>query len=221
MISRCLFALGLTALAVVSAVAEPIDHLKPWDEGTQDPSFAAFRKKLQAIVARKDYSGLKKCLARDVLNNFGGGKGIEAFESAWKPKDSHSAVWPAMAGVLQLGGYFDDKTTFSAPYVYAAWPDDLDSFNFVAVTNPQAVIRKTADAKAPVVKKLDHDLLEVIQSQGMPQHEASADDWEEVKDRKGNRGFIQVRDVRSPLDFRATFQKRNGKWVVASFVSGE
>lgn len=222
MITRLLFALSFAVLAATAAPAsEPVDHLKPWDEAAQDPSFVSFRKSLEAIVEHKDLKGLHASLAKDVLNNFGGGKGVDAFNSAWKPHDEHSAVWPALAGVLKLGGYFDSKTVFSAPYVYAAWPDDLDNFNFVAVTSADAVIRKAADPKSAVVRKLDYDVLEVIQSESMPQHEAGPDNWEEVKDRKGNRGFILVRDVRSPLDFRATFEKRNGKWVIASFVSGE
>lgn len=222
MTTRLLFALSVAMLAVTAATAaEPVEHLKPWDEAAQDPTFVAFRTKLQAIVEHKDVKGLRASLATDILNNFGGGKGVDAFNSAWKPHDEHSAVWPALAGVLKLGGYFDSKKAFSAPYVYAAWPDDLDSFNFVAVTNPDAVMRKAADDKSAIVRKLDHDVLEVIQSSSMPQHEAGSDDWDEVKDRKGNHGFILVRDVRSPLDFRATFEKRNGKWVIASFVSGE
>ena len=222
MITRLLFALSFAVLAGTAAPAsEPVDRLKPWDEAAQDPSFAAFRQKLLLILERKDLAALKGSLAKDVLNNFGGGRGVAAFENAWKPHDPHSGIWGAMAGVLKLGGYFDSKTSFSAPYVYAAWPNDLDNFNFVAVVSPEAVLRKAADAKSAIVRKLDHDLLEVIQSYGRPQHEAGPDDWEEVKDRKGNHGFILVKDVRSPLDFRATFEKRDGKWVIASFVSGE
>lgn len=228
MITRLMTALCITVLLAAAAPAPTpapapalLDRLKPWDEAAQDPSFVAFRRKLQHIVERKDIAGLKASLAPDILNNFGGGKGFAAFDNAWKLHDPHSAVWPALAGVLKLGGYFDRKTAFSAPYVFAAWPNDLDSFNYVAVTTADAVIRKAADAKSAIVRKLDYDLIEVIRSDGRPQHEAGPDDWAEVKDRKGNHGFILVRDVRSPLDFRATFEKRAGKWLVASFVSGE
>jgi len=222
MITRLLFALSVVALAVSAAPAsEPVDHLKPGDEAAQDPSFVAFRATLQAIVEHKNVKALRASLAKDILNNFGGGKGVDAFNSAWKPDDPHSAIWASLAGVLKLGGSFDSKKVFSAPYVYAAWPNDLDSFNYVAVTTADAVLRKAADAKSDVVRKLDHDVLEVIQSESMPQHEAGPDNWDEVKDRKGNHGFILVKDVRSPLDFRATFEKRDGKWVIASFVSGE
>jgi len=222
MITRLLFAFSVTMIAASAAsAAAPVEHLQPTDEATQDPSFVAFRTKLQAIVGHRDVKGLTASLAQDILNNFGGGRGVDAFNSAWKPEDPHSAVWPALAGVLKLGGRFDSKTVFTAPYVFASWPHDLDSFNFVAVTGADAVMRKAADAKSAVVRQLDHDVLEVIRSDSMPQHEAGPDNWDEVKDRKGNRGFILVRDVRSPLDVRATFEKRAGKWVITSFVSGE
>lgn len=209
------------ALLVVPATASPVDRLQPRDEAAQDPSFVAFRTRLQGIIENRDVKGLTGCLADDVLNNYGGGKGVGAFNSAWKLDDEQSAVWPVLAGVLRLGGHFGGTKVFTAPYVYAAWPKDYGRLDFVAVTSADAVIRTAPDAGAAVVRKLDHDLLEVIQSASMPQHEAGPDDWVEVKDRKGNRGFILVGDVRSPLDFRVTFEKRNGKWVIASFVSGE
>jgi hypothetical protein len=217
-----LFAASFAAFAANAAPASaPVERLQPRDEASQDPSFVVFRTKLHAIVQAKDVRGLRSTLAEDILNNFGGGKGIDAFNNAWRPDDPQSAVWPVLAGVLKLGGSFKSRTAFTAPYVSATWPGDLGKFDFVAVTSADAVIRKAPDARSAVVRKLDHDLLEVIQSDLMPQHEAGPDNWDEVKDRKGTRGFILVRDVRSPLDFRATFEKRNGRWVIASFMSGE
>lgn len=222
MITRLLLALSFAVLAAGAAPAPgPVERLQPRDEAAVDPSFVAFRSKLEAIVGKRDIRGLREVLADDVLNNFGGGRGADAFNNAWKLDDPQSAVWPALAGVLRLGGHFGSKTVFTAPYVYAAWPREYGRFDFVAVTSADAVIRKAPDAGSAVVRKLDHDLLEVIQSASMPQHEAGPDNWDEVKDRKGRRGFILVRDVRSPLDFRATFEKHKGKWVITSFMSGE
>ena len=221
MITRLLFALSLAAFAVTAVRASaPVDRLQPQDEATQDPSFVVFRTQLQAIVQAKDVRGLRASLAEDITNNFGGGKGVGAFNNAWKLDNPQSAVWPVLAGVINIGGTFDSKAVFTAPYVSAKWPGALGKFDFVAVTSADAVIRKAPDAGSAVVRKLDHDILEVIQSDSMPQHEAGPDNWAEVKDRMGNRGFILVRDVRSPLDFRATFEKRKGKWVITSLMSG-
>lgn len=220
MIIRLLIAFALIVFPATAAPA-PVDRLQPQDEAIQDPSFVAFRTKLQSIIGNRDAKGLRGCLADDVLNNYGGGKGIEAFNSVWKPDDEQSPVWPALAGVIKLGGYFGGTKVFTAPYVYAAWPRAYGRLDFVAVTSADAVIRAAPDPGSAVVRKLDHDLLEVIQSASMPQHEAGPDDWDEVKDLRGNRGFVLVRDVRSALDFRVTFEKRNGKWMIASFMSGE
>lgn len=222
MITRLLLALSFLILAAGAAPAPgPVERLQPRDEAAEDPSFVAFRSKLQAIVEKKDVRGLRGAIAEDILNSFGGGRGVDAFNNAWKLDNPQSAIWPSLAGVLRLGGQFGGTKVFTAPYVFASWPREYGRLDYVAVTDAQAVIRAAPDAGSAVVRRLDHDLLEVIQSASMPQHEAGPDDWNEVKDRNGNRGFIPVRDVRSPLDFRATFEKRNGKWVIASFMSGE
>lgn len=222
MITRLLSIAVLTILlASTGQASELTQRLKPWDEASKDTSFVAFRNRLQVVVAKKDVGGLKKCLAKDIKNNFGGGTGLADFNNAWKPGDPHSAVWSTLSAALKLGGNFDSKTSFSAPYVYSAWPNDVDGFNYVAVVTAGAVLRSAPRADAKPLRTLDYDILEVVQSQSMPQHEAGPDDWDEVKDAKGNHGFVLVRDVRSPIDFRILFEKRKGKWLIASFVSGD
>jgi hypothetical protein len=42
-----------------------------------------------------------------------------------------------------------------------------------------------------------------------------------VKDAKGNKGFVLARDVRSPIDYRAYFEKHKGKWQMTVFVAGD
>lgn len=222
MIARLLSVAFLAiTLAITAQASGPTQRLNPWDEAPKDISFVAFRKKLQTIIAHKDVAGLSKCLARDIRNNFGGGTGLADFNHAWKPRDPHSAVWATLSAALKLGGNFDSKTTFSAPYVFSAWPNDVDGFNYVAVVSPAAALRAAPRADAKLVRTLDYDILEVVQSQSMPQHEAGPDDWDEVKDAKGNHGFVLVKDVRSPIDFRILFEKRKGKWQIAAFVSGD
>jgi hypothetical protein len=221
MLGRTLLLVLLLATPALASASALTERLTPRDEASQDASFEAFRNKLKVIVANKDVAGLKKCLAADITNNFGGGRGLADFNKVWRLQDRASPLWSALSTVLKLGGNFDGKTKFSAPYVYSAWPGDADAFNFVAVVESNAVLRKAPQAEAAPVRKLDYDLLEVINSRSMPQHEAGPNDWDEVKDAKGQRGFILVRDVRSPIDYRAIFEKRNGNWVLAAFVSGD
>lgn len=218
----------LTAVVfLVAASLSPLhadaltERLKFWDDGPQDASFVKFRNELKDIIARKDASALFKHLASDIKIDFGGFGGGPEFHKMWKPYDKDSKVWAALGLVVNQGGNFDAPVRFSAPYVYSAFPSDLDGMDKVVVTNEAAVLRKAPNAGAPVVRKLDRDILTLVKGPAKSQHEAGPSDWSEVKDEKGNQGFVLDSDVRSPLDYRAYFEKRKGRWQITVFVAGD
>ncbi len=224
---RLFYAVALAASAAItpfaappSAASEINERVKPWDEGPQDPSFLKFRNDLKDIIAHKDAAALTKLLAADIKLDFGGGHGVAAFQKQWKLSDPNSELWPALSLVVDQGGNFDSKIKFCAPYSYSAFPSDLDGMDKVVVTTQGAVMRAAAKPDASVVRQLDHDLL-TVKGSAKPQHEAGPDDWAEVTDAKGAHGFVRARDVRSPLDYRAFFEKRKGKWLVTTFLAGD
>jgi hypothetical protein len=223
MIVRLFSILMLVALAAMPAGASEIaERMKPWDEAAKDVSFLKFRNELKDIIARKDAAALMRVVAKDIKNGFGGEDGAANFRSFWKPEDQKSEVWRALSLVVEMGGNFDDATTFSAPWVFSAFPSDVDGFTAVVVTAEGAVMREKPGADAPVVRTLDHDILTFAgEAPGKLQHEASDADWLEVKDAKGRHGFVRHLDVRSPIDYRAYFEKRRGKWLMTAFLAGD
>jgi hypothetical protein len=211
-------------MAFVPAIAgasELNERLKRWDEGPRDASFQKFRNDLKNVIARKDASALFKVLASDIKIDFGGFGGGPEFHKMWKPYDKDTKVWAALSLVVEGGGNFDAPVQFSAPYVSSAFPSDLDAFEHLVVTADDAVMRAAPKPDAAIVRKLDLDILTIVNSASKPQHEAGPDDWSEVKDAKGAHGFVLDRDVRSPLDYRALFVKQKGRWVIASFLAGD
>lgn len=219
MIKGLLVAL-LILIAPVASASELTERVKPWDEGPQDASFVKFRNELKDIIAHKDAAALMKLLAADIKFDFGGGRGIPAFQKQWKLSDPKSELWPALSLVVDQGGNFNSKTVFSAPYTYSAFPSDLDGLDKVVVTTDGAVMRASASVDAAVARTLDHDILPVKNSVKR-QDEAGPSDLVEVTDAKGVHGFVLARDVRSPLDYRAFFEKRKGKWLIATFLAGD
>jgi hypothetical protein len=209
------------ALALSAHAADKVLRLKPMDEGPRDTSFLKFRNDFKAIVARKDTAALMKIVMPNIKNSFGGDDGAANFKKMWKPADPKSPVWPVLQLVLDMGGNFDSKTIFSAPYVFSAFPSDVDGFDTVAVTAPNAVMREEPKHDAAIVRKLDHDILNLVAGAKKLQHEAGPDDWLEVTDAAGKRGFVVQRDVRSPIDFRAGFEKRKGRWRMTDLVAGD
>ncbi len=212
---------ALTMAFAPAGASELNERLKRWDEGPQDASFLKFRNELKQTIARKDASALFKVLASDIKIDFGGFGGGPEFHKMWKPYDKDSKVWAALSLVVEGGGNFDAPVQFSAPYVSSAFPSDLDAFEHLVVTADDAVMRAAPNANAPVVRKLDLDILTIVKSASKPQHEAGPNDWSEVKDAKGVQGFVLDRDVRSPLDYRALFVKQKGRWVITSFLAGD
>ncbi len=196
-------------------------RLKFWDDGPQDASFVKFRDGLKAVVARKDAAALMKLVAPGIKNSFGGNDGEGNFRKTWKPEDPGSEIWPCLSLIVDMGGNFDSKTAFSAPYVFSAFPDDVDAFETVVVTAEDAVMRAAPKPDAPIMRKLDRDILSVVAGPAMPQHKAGPDDWVEVVDAAGNHGFVLNRDVRSPIDYRAYFEKRKGRWLMTSLLAGD
>lgn len=215
--------IALFALVATAQAAEPPTptRLAPVDEAARDQSFVQFRNELKAVVARKDAAKLLHYLASDIHLSFGGDYGGPEFHKMWKPFDKDTKVWSVLTLILDGGGKFIAPAGFAAPYAYAAFPESLDSFEHVVVTNPLALMRDRPNANARVVRKLDHDILEVVNSAGKTQHEAGPSDWEEVKTPNDLRGFVLSADVRSPGDYRAIFEKRKGKWVMQTLIAGD
>jgi hypothetical protein len=209
----------LVALALNAQAADP--RLAPVDEGPRDPSFMQFRNELRAVIARKDSAKLFHFLASDIHLSFGGDYGGPEFHNMWKPFDKDTKVWKVLSLIVDNGGKFIAPGGFAAPYAYAAFPENFDSFEHVVVTNPAAVLREKPDATARVIRKLDHDILEVVNSSGKMQHEAGPNDWDEVKTAAGQRGYVLSADVRSPVEYRAIFEKRKGKWVIQTLIAGD
>src|SRR5215469_9820431 len=98
--------------------------LLPVDEASKDPTFKTFRDALADAVKRKDTQFILGVVAPDILNDFGGGNGIQNFKAKWRlGKTEESKLWAELDTVLSMGGSFrvdEGKRTFWAPYVYSA-----------------------------------------------------------------------------------------------------
>jgi hypothetical protein len=228
MIARWL-AMALVATAAFIATAAdpraagsaPPARLLPVDEAARDPSFVKFRDELKAVIARKDAAALFTYIAPDIKIDFGGGHGALEFHKRWKPFNKDTKLWKALSLVVDNGGGFTSPDLFEAPYVSAAFPENVDVFEALVVTGRNVHLRAAPNRNAAILRRLDNDVLTIVKSASHPQHEAGPNDWSEVKDAGGNRGFVHDANLRSPIDYRATFQKRNGAWLMHSFLAGD
>ena len=200
--------------------------LLPIDEA--DSSFTEFRRELLVRLQQRDTAYLYSILAPEIKNSFGGDDRIEGFRSIWKmDRPDSSAIWSTLSRALTLGGKLDrdqsnNLTTFRAPYVYATWPNDIDAFQHVAVTDVNAPVYERPDATAPVVAIVSHSILpfeewQGIDHDGIPGPGAFA----RVKLPSGKSVWISASQVYSPVGWRAFFEKRGNRWVMTIFVAGD
>lgn len=197
--------------------------VKPVDEAKSDASFLAFRTKLIAAARKRDAKYVLSVVDRDIKNSFGGNDGIEEFKKAWKINDSKSEFWDEFLPVINNGGTFikeGNSKIFFAPYSFNSFPDDLDAFSYSVIFGNNVNLRSKADVNSPVVASLSYNIVEILNSINSKEN-AEKFSWYEVKTLGGKTGFVSADFVRSPIDYRAGFEKVNGKWKMTVFIAGD
>jgi hypothetical protein len=190
--------------------------LKPIDEGPLRPDFLQFRSQLQRTVARRDVSALLQIVHPTIKNSFGGGDGIEGFKERWELDNLDTEVWRELGSVLSLGGTFEDQDTFVAPYVFSRWPDDFDAFEYVALVGSGVRVRSAPSPEAPVIATQSFAILR-LEGDSYSRHSP----WTFVVVPDGRRGYVSTDLVRSPVGYRAFFERIDGRWQMTVFIAGD
>lgn len=206
---------GLFLLQATAGLAQ-VGKLLPTDEAVRDPQLFAFRAQLQAAIARHDVQAVLDVVHPNIKNTFGGDDGIESFKRLWKLQGGESELWDELGTVLALGGSFQDKDNFFAPYVYSKWPERFDAFEHVAIVGTGVRVRAQPSAQGAILTSLTFDIVQV-----QPRSEELSRDWTPVKLRDGRKGYIASRYVRSSVDYRASLSRENGRWRLNFFVAGD
>jgi hypothetical protein len=198
-------------------------YLKPVDEAKTDASFLAFRTKLIEAAKKRDAKYILGVVDRDIKNSFGGNDGIEEFMKAWKINSPDSEFWNEFFPVITNGGTFFKKgktKIFFAPYSFNAFPDDLDAFSYSVIFGNNVNLRLKADNNSPVIASLSYNIVEIVNSINSGSNSEKVS-WYEVKTLGGKKGFVSADYVRSPIDYRAGFEKIKGKWKMTIFLAGD
>ncbi|HET9532073.1 MAG TPA: SH3 domain-containing protein [Blastocatellia bacterium] len=223
MVIRLCIHLILTLIFIVSFHQQSpaqVAKLYPVDEADRDPSFFTFRARLLEAIQKRDTAFIISILSPNVKNGFGGNDGIEEFKKLWRPDHSDSEFWNTMMKVLALGGTFDGAGRFMAPYTYSKFPDEIDGFTHGAVLGENVRVRKEPALDGSVAGTLSYDIVKVVEW-GAKQAVANNQNWVLVSLRDGAKGYVAKTYIRSPIDYRAGFEKRDGRWMLTFFVSGD
>lgn len=220
-VSRWLFSILIFCCA--SAAQER--YVRSVDEGKTDASFNAFREKLISAVKKRDAKYLISQLDRNIKVSFGGDDGIEDFKRFWKINSPNSKVWDELLPVLTNGGkFFTEGRTkmFSAPYSFSNFPEDLDAFEHSVIFGNNVNLRETPNLQSKVITMLSYNVVKVDFQNSVTDGKAEPTYlWLKVETLGGKKGFVNAQFVRSPIDYRAIFEKKGRVWKMTAFVAGD
>lgn len=198
--------------------------VKPSDDAVKDRSFLQFRAKLIAALEKKDTKYLYSVIDPGIKASFGGDDTLADFKELWKPESKDSKIWAELLTVLKNGGTFDteggDSRMFMAPYSFTNFPEDLDAFEHMMIFGNNVNLRESASITSKVKEKLSYNVVTITGSTMKPDNKEVVD-WYQVKTLGGKTGWVKAEYVRSPIDFRAGFEKKRGQWKLIFFVAGD
>lgn len=186
--------------------------LVPVDEAGRDPELLTFRARLLRALAEGDLEAVAAAADTAIMLSFGGDYGRETFRE-WLEEPEYRGE---LAAALGLGGVFTGDSTFVAPYVFGRFPDGYDAFGCFAVLGRNVRAREAPAPDAPILALLTYEAVCHPPSQW-----GSTDGWMPIRLEDGRVAYVAERFLRSPIDYRAVFRKKDGAWRLVTFIAGD
>jgi len=216
-----------SSLGLPTTSIKETGKLNPVDEGQVVSSFRSFRKELLDIIKNKDVDGLMGILDNEIKADFSNSTGKEAFKKKWNldTKASKSLVWQELRNVVELGGTFEnkDKTVFTAPYIFTSFPQGFDPKTYGAITGAGVRIRNAPSRGAKQIGTLSFDVVRLLPD-NTPISEVVAKEkhvWKKIQMPNSQTiGYVFGKYLRTPNDYRASFERKGDTWKMFYFVKG-
>ena len=206
---------SLALLGAPNAIAQGgARKLRPRDDSARDPALRRVIDAIRAACRAKSTELLAPHLAADVKESFGGDGSPAAFLAAFKKKP---ALWDELDTAFKLGGSFIGPS-FAAPYVYSAFPENLEGDRYLVVLGENVPVLETPRDTGIVAARLSYDIVR----RASPEMGVKVPvEWVRVRPPIGVAGYIRRQHVRSPIDYRAVLDKQGDRWVLTAFVAGD
>ncbi len=210
--------LPLIALLVAGQVQAK--SLPPQDECNASREFAPTWTRFQAAVKARNTRELLLLIAADVKTDFGGEAGKPTFVKFWElngPKPS--PLWKNFDAMIALGCAFDTDSA-TIPFLAARTPSEADAYASNVAIGTNINLRSAPNLTANTITRLNWDIVTEID----PPAKLSAktgNEWAHVRTSNALTGFVARRYLRSPIDYRAIFQKHGRQWEMTMLVDGD
>jgi hypothetical protein len=208
----------LLALAAVSLLSAQPLALYPVDDTARDPAFRGFVQKLRSAVEARNTKALRRLVAGDVIVGPGkDDKGWEKFVDKWRPDDpGDRKLWLALSDMLAAGFVREHPRLYLSPYQVWRFPSSLDRASHLVIARDKAALREHPSLDAPILTYLSFD---IVRSLGDPVKGTGLAQWQPVRtippeEGAALEGYVNARDVVSPLAPRAQFGFDAGRWLL-------
>jgi hypothetical protein len=212
----------IAVLILASSVTGQERYLKPVDKASESKSFLEFRTKVIDAAERRDAKFIFSILDPQIKLSFGGDGGVADFKSMWELERKDSRFWGEFLKVMKNGGDLGNGknrlNSFTAPYTHSSWPEDIDAMENSAILGNKVNLRETPSMDGKVIGQLSYNIVKVSDS---ILKEGEVADWVKVESLGGKLGWVKGEYVRSPIDFRAGFEKKRGVWKMTFFIAGD
>jgi len=186
-----------------------------------EKEFKLFSDSLVNAVNERDTAFIFNRVDPDVMNGLGDRSGKDRFKELWY--DSYTHLRLEMIKALSLGGAFSEYgNRVYVPHHWVTFPDSLDAYyyaypltDFVKVyRNPVRADTAIAIIRQKWIKVFDWSEGDEIGQQG---HTA----WIGVITANQDSAYVMADEVRSPLDYRFWFEKKDNKWTLMGWAAGD
>lgn len=211
----------------VSQVREA-GKLYPVDEAPRDTHFFIFREQLQDAVQGRNLFHLMDVIHPQIKVDFGDGSGVADFVTTWQldtpEKAGRSPVWGILENVLSQGGVFTDGgSLFTAPYIFATWPQDFDAYEYVAITGSGVRVRSAPSLQSQTLTMVSYDIVKRLDTTTMEETiGGETHPWVKIQLPDEREGYVYGKYVHSPIGYRAAFEKQpSNKWLMTFLLAGD
>jgi len=188
-------------------------RLYPVDDTNRSSSFRSWVKKLRSAVDARDPAALRKLVDPDVVvGPADDDRGWAKFLIRWRPGDRENAsLWSSLATLLSLGFVQEHPQVFLSPYVVWRFPRELNPAAHLVVIREAAALRESPSVRAASSATLSFDIVQRI---GEAEGDQDLVQWVRVRTLDGKTGYLNTREVMSPLIPRAQIGMVKGKWLM-------
>lgn len=193
--------------------------LLPADDSRNVPGFETTRSNLFSAVKSRNASFIYSLIRNDSVFSFGSPtSGRAALDKYYQLTNPDDPFWITLEKILPYGGKWDQsRDTVAFPYFYNdSFPEapDRGVHTFGVIMGKDVVLRNGPGKSYSPLLSLSFEVL---------RYSEVSDDrrWVRVSDGRGINGWVATRYFHCPFWERLILKRRNGQWIIDSFVSGD